>query len=370
MIHAESMKPIGPIAWYITPHGNGHAVRSCDILSALCRLRPEAPVEIVSRAPEPFLRNRLPAGRFTFRHAGFDVGMIQRDSVQADLPATLDALRDLERRRSGLIEAETAHLRAEGIRLAVCDIPAFPIEAAARLGIPRLATGNFSWNWIYEHFAAADPAWRTAAEMYRRGYGLCDLLLRQPFHEPMEAFPRIEDVPVLASPGAPRRAEIAARYHCPADRRWVLLSFSSLHWPPETLARLEAMEPLLFLTVKPLEWPARRNFVAVDRHVFPFCDVLASADAVLTKPGFGIVSECVVNAKPMVYAERPEWPESAVLESAIARHLRAARVTGDELYAGRIEEAVEAALRAPSPPERVLQGGAPIAARRILEFLA
>ena len=71
----------------------------------------------------------------------------------------------------------------------------------------------------------------------------------------------------------------------------------------------------------------------------------------------------------MVCAERPQWPESAVLESAIARHLRAARITGDELYAGRIEEAVEAALRAPPPPERVLQGGAPIAARRILEFL-
>jgi UDP:flavonoid glycosyltransferase YjiC (YdhE family) len=128
------------------------------------------------------------------------------------------------------------------------------------------------------------------------------------------------------------------------------------------------MEDHAFFTVRPLEWQAPR-FHAVDRHEFPFCDVLASCDAVLTKPGFGIVSECVVNRKPVVYAERPEWPETAPLVEGIHRYGRGASLTLDRLYAGDVRGALDAAVAAPPPPEIAPAGGAEIAARRIRSFL-
>ena len=357
-----------PLAWYVTPHGNGHAVRTCDVVRAFNTLFPEVPVALVARHPEVFLRHRVPSPSTTIRHDGFDTGLVQHDSVRSDTGASLRAARDLVARRGELVAREVAWLREARAGGVVCDIPAIPLEAARDAGIPALATGNFSWNWIYEHMAPADPAWEPVAEAFREGYACCDLLLRMPFHEPMRAFPRIEDIPVVATPGRARRDEMAARTGCDPAARWVLLSFSTLHWDADALRRLSAMEDHAFFTVRPLEWKAPR-FHAVDRHEFPFCDVLASCDAVLTKPGFGIVSECVVNRKPVVFAERPEWPESAPLVEGIRRFGRGAPLSLEQLYAGDVRGALDAAVSAPPPAETAPAGGAEVAARRIRSFL-
>ncbi len=357
-----------PLVVYVTPHGNGHAVRTCDVVRAFNRLYPDVPVVLVARHPGVFLRHRVPSPATTIRHDGLDTGLVQHDSIRCDPDASLAAALDLLARRNSLVAREAAWLRDIRAAAVVCDIPALPIEAAAAAGLPALAMGNFSWNWIYEHLARATPAWTPVAKAFRRGYSSCDLLLRMPFHEPMDAFPRIEDIPVVAEPGRNRREEIASRTGCDPSARWVLLSFSTLHWDAAALRRLSAMEGHEFFTVRPLEWKAPR-FHAVDRDEFPFCDVLASSDAVLTKPGFGIVSECVVNGVPLVHAGRPEWPETGPLVEGIRRYGRGAPLTTDRLYAGDIREALDEALGSPPPPERAPSGGAETAARRIRDFM-
>ena len=57
------------------------------------------------------------------------------------------------RKDAAAIEALIAET---GARLVVADIPSIPIEAAKRCGIPAVAMGNFSWDWIYADFAARD----------------------------------------------------------------------------------------------------------------------------------------------------------------------------------------------------------------------
>ena len=77
------------IAYYITAHGYGHGVRSCDILSALYRKDPGVEITVTTDLPESFLRNRVPGKGFTFRLGAFDVGMVQTDSIRVDVEATL-----------------------------------------------------------------------------------------------------------------------------------------------------------------------------------------------------------------------------------------------------------------------------------------
>ncbi len=359
--------PDRPLVYYVTAHGHGHAARSCDILRAVHRLRPSLPLRIVSGVDASFLRSRLPAGAdLRIRPGVFDAGLVQRDSVRSDPAATRAALRTLCARWPALVEAERAFLRETGPAVTACDIPGIPLEAAAAEGLPRVAVGNFSWNWIYRSDPAAGPEGREAAARYEAAYARADLLLRLPFHEPMDAFPRKRDVPVVAEPGRPRRGELAARLGLPAAATWVLLSFSSLAWDREALRAAARTEGCVFLSVRPLAWRAPR-FFAVDRRDVPFADVLASCDAVVSKPGFGIVSECAVNRKPMVYVERDDFAEAAVLETAIRRHLRHARLTQARLYAGDLGAALAAALASPEPAERVPAGGAEQAARCLLE---
>ena len=357
-----------PLVYYITAHGYGHGVRSCDILRAFGRLYPAHPVVIVSDLPEDFLRNRLGPMPVRIRPGSFDVGMVQLDSVRVDLEGTLVGLRELYARREELVGQEARFLREVGAAGVVVDIPAIPLEAVSAAGLPSVAVANFGWNWIYREFAGLDAGWLEIVDAIEAGYAGADLLLRLPFSESMEVFRTIEDVPVLAAPGRERRREIAEMTGARTDVPWTLLSFTSLSWDDRALDRVAALRDREFFTVLPLMWP-RSNIHAVDREIVPFWDVVASVDSVLSKPGYGIVSDCAVNCKPLVYVERQDFGEFAVLEDAIRRYLRHVHIPAAELYAGNLESWLEQAQSAPQPPERVRSGGAAVAARRIFEVV-
>ncbi|MFH1573042.1 MAG: hypothetical protein ABIG68_03620 [Acidobacteriota bacterium] len=356
------------IAYYVTAHGYGHGVRSCDIIRALNRLRPDLPVVIVSALPQSFYTNRLPSKTNRYRPGAFDVGMVQVDSIRVDVPATLARLRELYAGRDSMIRREREFLAAEGIAAVVADIPAIPIEAAAQAGVPALAVGNFGWDWIYEAYAPQDPGWQAISGSFADGYARANLLLRLPFSEPMLAFSRIEDIPLVASPGRDRRAEIADVTGADPGCRWVLLSFTTLDWDNRAIDRVCRIDGHEFFTVLPLSWE-RRNIHAVDRNRFPFSDVAATADAIISKPGFGIVSECVANRKPLIYAERTDFLEYPILERAIRRYLRHVHIPAERLYRGELEQALCAVRHQPEPVEQMPLGGDIVAARRILEII-
>jgi UDP:flavonoid glycosyltransferase YjiC (YdhE family) len=356
-----------PIVYYITAHGYGHGVRSCDIIRAFHRRHPEVPFVLATDLPEAFLRNRLPGLAFTVRPVTLDVGMVQRDSVRSDVAASLKQALALAEYWPQLVAAETDYLRSQPVGLVVADIPAIPLEAAARAGVPAAAVGNFSWNWIYAALVDRDARWSRVVELFEAGYRRADLLLRLPFAEPMTAFPRQCTVPLVAEPATPRRAGLAALTGAPLDRRWVLLSFSTLDWDEAALDRVAALDAYAFFTMRPLAW-ARDNLYAVDREQMPFSTVIASCDAVVTKPGYGILSECVVNRKPMLYVDRTDFAEYAVLEAAVQRYLRHRHIPAEQLYRGGLGAGLEALWSAPEPREHPPADGGRAAAEQLAKL--
>jgi L-arabinokinase len=293
--------------------------------------------------------------------------MVQLDSIRADVPATLKKVRALYARKAEWIESEMTFLREHGISLVVLDIPAIPVEAAKKLGLPVVAVGNFAWDWIYSEFAETDPAWHPWIRELEQDYAKVDLLLRLPFAEPMKAFPNIEDMPLVAKPGWNRRDELIRLTGCDPKKKWVLLSFASLDWDDEALANTEALAAYEFFTVKPLEW-RRKNIHAIDRNRIPFSDVLASVDVVISKPGFGLMSECVVNHKPLIYADRADFREYHVLVEGIRRYLKNVHISSEQLYQGKLGDALSAIWNQPETKETLAAGGDETAARRIADF--
>ncbi|HRT04523.1 MAG TPA: hypothetical protein P5204_02390 [Kiritimatiellia bacterium] len=358
------------IAYYVTAHGYGHGVRSCDILGALLAAHPALKVTVTTDLPESFLRSRLPFvdGRLAVRPGAFDVGMVQKDSIRVDVAATLDEAQELLAEREKLIDYEAEMLRGEGADLVVADIPSIPLEAAAEAGVPAVAVGNFSWDWIYEPFAARDPRWRPIVQMFAEGYRQAKQLLKLPFSPAMSVFPKQVDIPLLAKPGRPRRAELARQSGADPAKRWILLSFTSLDWDAAALGAVAALDDFEFFTVMPLAWDGLRNVHAVDRQAFGFSDVLASCDAVVTKPGYGILSDCVANAKPIVYAEREDFIEYPLLERELKRYLKNVHIPAADLYAGRLGPALAAIESAPAPREVLPRGGAEMAAQILMDL--
>jgi hypothetical protein len=386
MHHSNTPAHHHSIAYYITAHGYGHGTRSCDILRALLDMRPDLGVAIVTDLDPAFINSRL-AGyvslsselaiansddkytRVRIRHGAFDFGMVQLDSVKVDLGATLNMGRQWLRDRPARVREEAEFLRRIGAGLVVADIPSAPIEAAKAAGVPAVAVGNFGWDWIYEEFAELDPSWDDISRAIAEGYGMADLLLRLPFAEPMRAFRRTEDLPLVARPGRLRRKDLAQLTGANPDARWVLLSFTSLDWSDLALAEVEAIPDTEFFTVLPLAWD-RPNIHAVDRKRMPYGDVMASCDVVVSKPGFGVLSECVVNRKPLIYTERTDFREYAVLVEALQRCLRNIHIPSADLYAGALGPYLAALDASPEPQEQLQAGGDVLAARRLLGFMA
>jgi L-arabinokinase len=356
------------IAYYISAHGYGHGVRSGQIIRAANALYPQLTIHIVSDLPFSFLTNQIGNESNALRRGSFDVGMVQLDSIRVDIDATLKRVKQLYDRRAEIVSQETDFISKNCIELVVADIPAIPIEASAMAGIPSLAIGNFGWDWIYSEFLRKDGRWRQVVEAIRREYAMTDLLLRLPFCENMNAFPNIEDIPLVASPGKNRRSEITTLMGCDPAKKWVLLSFTTLDWNGEAVSRVMQDSDCEFFTVLPLEWPDS-GIHALNREQVPFSDVIASVDVVVSKPGFGILSDCIVNQKPLIYAERRDFLEYSILETAIRKYLRYVRISAVDLYRGDLRSSLDLLWQNPVPSARVSRGGDQIAAKRIAQIV-
>jgi hypothetical protein len=356
------------IAYYISAHGYGHGVRSCSIIQAIQRLYPRVSIHVVSALPASFLNSRIGALRIPIRSESLDIGMVQLDSIRVDVHASLAKVEQLYSRRKERIAQEADFLRENEIGLIVADIPAMPVEAAALLGIPRLAVGNFAWDWIYSAYLSQEPRWQPIVDILREEYAQTDLLMRLPFCETMSAFPHIEDIPLVGSPGACRRKEVACITGCDPAKKWILLSFTTLDWDDSALARVEQMVDYEFFTVRPLAWQ-RCNIHALDREQIGFSSVVASVDAVISKPGFGILSDCILNQKPLIYADRSDFAEYAVLEASIRRYIKHVHIPAADLYRGDLRRSLENIWDSPDPRETPASGGDEVAAHRIMQFL-
>jgi hypothetical protein len=334
------------IAFYITAHGYGHAGRSLEVIAELEKL---APVTVVTEVPEAFFRPRFQG---VYRRQAFDCGLIQKDSVRGDVPATLTKIRGMMADSPRLLEQERRFL--EQARLVVVDSPSLPLEAARAAGIPGVALTSFGWDYIYRPFVEQDPAWLEVCDWFRRGYEQASLCLQYPFSAPLS--PDAETVPLVSRPGRARRQEIAAETGADPHKPWALVWFHELDLDP---ARLHDL---------PYELLTRMNWPQARRSQVPFADQVASADVVVTKPGFGILSDCIANQKPIVYVPRDDFNEAYLLEAAIQKYTAYARIEAADLYAGRwlfsLEQA-RAARPAQPPPA---QGGAAEIAYRILSL--
>jgi len=348
------------LAVYVTGHGFGHATRLGAVLREVRALAPDLPFTLVAASPERLLRRAFPLP-FALRSVEVDVGVVQRDALLLDEPATAAACAAFEASFPGRVEAEAAFLRASGARAVVADLPPLAFAAAARAGLPALGLANFSWDWIYRHLSRREPGLAASAELAARAYGTAELLLELPFAGDLSAFPRREAVGLVAR--RPRLARDEARRRLGLDGRpAVLVSFGGIGLPDDPGAALAAEADL---QVVPGSAVTHEALLA---RGLDYPDVVGAADVVVTKPGYGIVSDAVAAGTRLVYTERGDFPEYPILVRGMASWLAAEHVSNADLRAGRLAGPIRRVLARPVPAPPDL-GGARRAAERILAFL-
>jgi L-arabinokinase len=356
------------LAYYITPHGFGHAVRSLEVIRNLLELDPLLDVVVVSDLPDFLIAQNV--GRpVKQRRRRLDVGLVQRDSVRFDLDASLEAVYSLHDGHKALVEEEARFLEACGARALVADVPFLAFLASSKRGIPSIGLGNFTWDWIYQGYAVRDNRWDRVVSWIRECYGACDLFLQLPMHGDCSACPTILDVPLVARKARRTREETRAILQCGQGVKAHLVAFASLDLDEKAQRRLEAMKDTLFFYKQPLRLTSRNARSLDGLAQVSYADVIGAMDGVITKPGYGIVSDCLANGTPMVYSDRGHFPEYDILVDWIERHLTAVHLPSGDLYSGDWESAVHRMEGMPRRVPRIRTDGAEVCARIILERL-
>jgi L-arabinokinase len=346
-----------------------------EVLRAVRELQPQVSLAVVTSGPERLYRQAVP-GPFTFRDLQCDVGLVQKGALVMDEAATVDAWRHFVRDDAARIAEEARWLREAGARVVLGDIPPLAFAAAAEAGIPSVGLSNFSWDWIYRYMSKRHPGLAEAADWAAASYSRCGLLLQLPFAGELSAFPRRETIPLVARKPTVEKAEARKRLGLPGGNI-ALVSFGGLGLPgfdPGVLGQVERWTFLLTGietggAANATGWPANATGFDVDRATtlgLGYIDLVGAADVVITKPGYGIVSDAIAARTRMVYTERGDFPEYPILVEEMARWLPARHVSNEDLLAGRVKAALDAVMAAPfpAPPDMT---GAERAARRLLE---
>ncbi len=356
------------IVAYVSGHGFGHLTRTSEVLRLVHQLDPEQALAVVSSAPAPLFRGAV-GERLAVRSDECDVGLVQRGALMIDEAASLARWRAFVADWDAHVRREAEWLRAQHADLVLGDVPPLAFAAAEAAGLPSVALANFSWDWVFRHYAARHPGMNEAAEWAAAAYRHAQLLLRLPFAGDLSVFQRIEDVPLIARRSALEPGEVRRRLGIDDRRPLVLWSFGGHGLPGFAPSVLSALSDFRFVMTD-VAAPPPPNVLSLDeRRLAPaglrYTDLVAAADVVISKPGYGIVTDALSGRTPLVYTERGDFPEYPILVRDMAAYLPAVFVSNEDLLAGRVREAIDAALRQPWPPTPPLDG-AEVVARRLL----
>jgi L-arabinokinase len=363
------------VFFFISGHGFGHASRQIEVINAIRARAPGLEVHVVtSAARRLFDRTATPPVRIHARAC--DTGVVQLDSLRLDARATVERASAFHRTLAARAADEARHLEAAEAQLVVGDLPPLAFAAASAAGVPSVALGNFTWDWIYEGYADEVQHWPDLVPAIRQAHGLAEAAWRMPIGGGFEGFRSVADVPMVARRARRSRDEVRRAFGLPSDRPLVLVSFGGygLECPGfGTLDCLDRYEVVFTVESRHASPPRAGVHVIAEGDLYGrgyrYQDLVAAVDVVVTKPGYGILSECIANGAAMLYTSRGRFVEYDVLVAEMPRYLRCRFLDQQDLLAGRWRDALDDLLAQPPPPERMATNGAEVAADRILAMI-
>jgi hypothetical protein len=329
------------IAWFITPHGFGHAARAAAIMLALSR-RLSLHFHIYTQTPQWFfvesdLKN------FTYHDCLCDVGLAQRTSLDEDLPETLRRLASLYPFSPHLISQLAGEVQTSGCRLVVCDIAPLGIAVAENAGIPSVLVENFTWDWIYSGYSSENgfskyipilKHWFSRASCHIQtnpvclptGTALTTAPVSRPFHQ--------------------CRTDVRARLGLSPDDKTVLVTMGGIETRFDLLEQTQLLSRAILIIPGASSHPVRRGSAILLPHHSGFYhpDLLAACDAVIGKLGYSTLAEAYNAGVPYGFIPRARFPESPPLTQFIHENMPGILIPEQKYASGKWLDTIDALL--------------------------
>lgn len=354
-----------PIAFFVSPHGYGHAARAAALIEALASRDDGLEPHLFTAVPRWFFDESL-SRRYRYHELVSDVGLVQRSSLEEDPAATVLELERFWNDASRVTDELVRTLGELGVRAVVADIAPLGLRVARQADLPSFLIENFTWQWIYRGYLDSEPRLAAFADLFEAETGAADHHLQvEPF---CEAAPGAAHLPPVSR--RPRVAREAVRAKLEIDRPAVLVTMGGFGWTYTFVERLRSRSDLVFVVPGASDDILFEDNLRLLPHHSEYYhpDLVSSVDLVVGKLGYSTVAEAYRAGVPFAYVERPRFRESEVLAEFVERELPCLKIRADEFEAASWVQDLEGLARG-ERRQPTTRDGAEAAAALILSAL-
>ncbi|WP_188533125.1 glycosyltransferase [Paenibacillus abyssi] len=299
------------VSYYISDYGYGHAARSIAVIRSLLqfsgnRLR----IIICCSKALSFIKESLKEYDqeiIEYRNVSTDLGYIlKQGSIQPDIDRlTVEYLKYIEGFPQ-LVERECKFLRQENISLVISDISPIPFAAANAVNIKSVGISNFTWYTAYTQ--------------------MLEEHLLTPIKEAYSQMDYFVSLPGADEPYWGRYGHLRAGFFCrePLEKDLEQLSYQlnlngskivvffalGMSIGVDDLKGMQMWEDdsCLFIVSSNMDID-HKNVIRIPEHYTESQHYVALSDIVISKPGWGTVSEAVSLGKPLLLLKRDSFVE-------------------------------------------------------------
>lgn len=358
----EPDSPPKRIAFFISPHGFGHAARAASVMEAMAEIESSILFDIFTTVPAWFFNN---SSTFDFRYHSLltDIGLVQMNPFQENLPATIQHLKNFLPFDQAQIAPVADKIRHMQSKLVICDIAPMGILIASKADVPSVLIENFTWDWLYHGYKEAG--------MIEFNQYLQSIFAKATCH--IQTQPVCNPVPVdftaapasrkIRTPSGETRQKLGLTESC----KVIMITAGGVPKSYSFIEKLRNQTAIHFII------PGASNSVDIQDNLillpenseFFHPDLINASDAVIGKVGYSTIAEVYHAGIPFGYSARVHYRESKPLIDFVEKHMSGLAISESEFQIGAFTGCLEKLLNMPRA-----KGNRPNGADQIAGFIA
>jgi hypothetical protein len=327
-------------------------------MEALAEIESPILFDIFTTVPAWFFNH---SNTFDFRYHSLltDIGLVQMNPFQEDLPATVQHLKNFlpfDQAQIAPVAEKIRHMQSE---LVICDIAPMGLLIAREAGVPSVLIENFTWDWIYQGFEEAG--------LHEFNQYLQSIFAMATCH--IQTQPICNPAPVDFTAGPASRkiktpsGEIRQRLGISESCKVIIITAGGVPKNYGFIEKLKTQTATHFII------PGASNSVDIQDNLillpenseFFHPDLVNASDAVIGKAGYSTIAEVYQAGIPFGYSARAHYRESEPLVSFIENKMHGFAIGQSEFNNGDWIHRIEDLLALPRVQKNTSNGAGQIA---------
>ena len=289
------------ILYYISEHGLGHLTRSVALIREL-----QNETEIMIRnSNESFLKKSLPSIS-TFSGQTDQGPIISDNSVSIDWKKTLLSINDWYSNFNYNLKQESALIKKLQPDLIISDISPIPLYASKKLGIQSIAISNFTWLDIFSKFENFN------LDLLKESYQNSSFCIQLSLSTSMNIFKQKKQVGILCKLFSEQKTSIRKKLNIDESKFLIFINLPKFY--NIILKNFEN-----FQVISTGAKTTSKNTMFIEPWI-EGQNLINASDLVITKCGYGMISECLTAGTPFKLIADDLHPEHNAMLKYLSNH--------------------------------------------------